>query len=189
MTDGPGERPHLLKKPVGEDDWSRGPGNAPVTLVEYADFQCGDCQRSHPAIRRVVESFGDRMRFVFRHFPLVTAHPRAEEAALAAEAAGEQEKFWEMQERLMEARGALDPEHLRRYAQELGLDMDAFERDMIDAAKKRKLREEKLLGVRSGVNGTPTLFINGVRYEGATQPVEEAELREAVDAALAESQR
>jgi protein-disulfide isomerase len=189
MTGGLRERPHVLKRPVGEDDWSRGPDSAPVTLVEYADFQCADCQRSHLAIWRVVESFGDRVRFVFRHFPLVTAHPRAEEAALAAEAAGQQEKFWEMQERLMEARGALDPEDVRRYAQELGLDMDAFERDMTDAAKKRKLREEKLLGVRSGVNGTPTLFINGVRYERATQPVEEAELREAVEAALAENQR
>ena len=175
---------HTLKQPVTEDDWSRGPAEAPVTLVEYADFECPDCQRSHPVIERVVESLGEKVQLVFRQFPLVSLHPHAQQAALASEAAGRQGKFWEMQGRLMEARGALGTEDLMGYARELGLGSERVKRDMADPALRDRIRKAKLLGVRSGVNGTPTLFINGVRFEGEREPVGEGELRGAIEAAL-----
>ncbi len=176
-----GESAHALKRPVSEDDWARGPADAPVTLVEYADFQCPNCQQAHPVIERVLDHFGDDVRFVFRHFPIVSRRERAQAAALAAEAAGRQGKFWEMHRRLMEARGALSPDDLREQAEAMGLDLGRFERDLADPELAAKIREEKLLGVRSGVNGTPTLFLNGARYEGETSPLDEAELRQAIE--------
>ncbi len=175
---------HYLKEPVGDDDWVQGPTGAPVTLVEYADFQCNDCQNSHPVLARVLASFKDEVRFVFRHFPMVSKHPQAEQAALAAEAAGRQGKFWEMERLLIEARGALSPEDLDHYAQELGLDLVQFHRDLTDDSLRAKIRRGKLAGLRSGVNGTPTLFINEVRYEGERTPVDETELRKAIEQAL-----
>jgi len=175
---------HVLKQPVTEADWVRGPAEAPVTLVEYADFECPDCQASYPVIERVLASFADRMRFAFRHFPVVSRHPRAQGAALAAEAAGRQGKFWEMHHRLFEARGALSPEDIRRQARELGLDLRRFEQDLADPELATQIHKAKLLGVRSGVNGTPTLFLNGLRLERAEPPVTEAELRAAVEPLL-----
>jgi protein-disulfide isomerase len=175
---------HLLKQSVTADDWMRGAADAPITLVEYADFQCPDCQESYPVLERVLDSYAGRMRFVFRHFPVVTRHPLAQGAALAAEAAGKQGKFWEMHQRLFEARSALAPEDLRRYAQQIGLDLARFEQDVADPALVAKIHESKLLGVRSGVNGTPTIFLNGVRHDRPTPAVEESDLRAAIEALL-----
>jgi protein-disulfide isomerase len=152
-----------------------------VTVVEYADFECPHCQRAHPVIERVLESFAPRVRFVFRHFPVTSLHPLAQGAALASEAAGRQGKFWDMQRRLMEAGGALRPDDLVRCAEALALDVTRFKRDVADPALAKKIQQGKLLGARSGVNGTPTLFINGVRYDA--EP-EEPQLMEAVRAAL-----
>ena len=175
---------HLLKDPVSEEDWTRGPVDAPATLVEYADYQCPDCQASYPVIERVLAGFGDRVRFVVRQFPLVSRHPLAQAAALASEAAGRQGKFWEMHRRLMEARGKLEPTDLLRHARESGLDIEQWQRDMSAPALAERIAQTKRLGVRSGANGTPTLFINGVRYEGETRPVREEELRAAIEEAL-----
>lgn len=172
-----------LKQPVSEEDRRRGPADAPVTLVEYADYECPDCQHSYPVIERVLESVGERVQFVFRHFPVISRHPRAEAAALAAEAAGAQGRFWEMHRRIMEAGGALSEDDLKRYAADSGLDLERFEHERQDEEARRRIRQGKVLGVRSGVNGTPTLFINGMRYEGETEPVDERELIEAIEAA------
>jgi protein-disulfide isomerase len=159
------EEAHRLKRPVSGEDWSRGPADA-VTLVEYLDFQCPVCQAAYPVIENVLESLAFRVRFVVRHFPVASIHPQAERAALAAEAAGRQERFWEMHRRLFEAKGHLEEDDLLRYAEEIGLDLDRFKRDMADEPLRAKIREQKMLGIRSGVNGTPTLYINGLRYDG-----------------------
>ncbi|MFB3880776.1 MAG: DsbA family protein [Armatimonadota bacterium] len=175
---------HLLREPPSENDWSRGPADAPVTLVEYADFQCSHCQAAHPAIERMLTFFGDRVRFVFRHFPVVSTHPQAERAALAADAAGRQGRFWEMERRLFEARGALADRDLISYARELGLDTDRFRRDMDDQDLLAKIRRQKMVGLRSGVNGTPTIYLNGVRHDGPGLPAGEAALRGEVERLL-----
>jgi protein-disulfide isomerase len=175
---------HFLKDPVSDRDWTRGPADAAVTLVEYVDFQCPDCQNSCPVIERLLAEFGGRVRFVLRQFPLVSRHPLAQTAALASEAAGNQGKFWEMYRRMMEARGELEPDDLLDYAQESGLDIEQWQRDMSAPALAERIAQTKRSGVRSGVNGTPTLFVNGVRYEGETEPVREEELRAAIEEAL-----
>ncbi len=182
------EQPPRLKRPVSDEDWARGPLGA-VTLVEYMDYQCPFCQAAHPVIERVLKALEPRVRFVVRPFPVFSLHPRAEKAALAAEAAGRQGKFWEMHQRLFEARGALGDDELSRYARELGLEEDRFQRDMKDPALLEKIKREKMLGVRSGVNGTPTLYINEVRYEGEVGPDHEAELRAAILAELNKGER
>lgn len=160
-----GEEAHRLKQPVGEGDWSRGPAEG-LPLVEYLDYQCPHCQAAFPVIENVLEELGDRVRLVIRHFPVVSLHPQAEQAALAAKAAGRQGKFWEMHRRLLEARGALEEADLQRYARQLDLDVERFNRDRLDEALAAEIREEKMLGLRSGVNGTPTLYIGDVRYDG-----------------------
>lgn len=174
-----------LREPVGDDDWTRGPADAPATLVEYADFACPFCQRAYPVIERVLAVLGGRVRFVHRHFPVESRHPRALAAALAAEAAGRQGRFWEMHRRLWEARGALSDADLERYAEELGLDLARFRGDLADPALAARIRQERLLGVRSGANGTPTLFLNGVRWDGDAQ--DEAALQVALEAAAKSS--
>jgi protein-disulfide isomerase len=157
-----------------------------VTLVEYLDYQCSHCQAAHPVIERVLELFPGQVRFVVRHFPVVSAHPQAEKAALAAEAAGRQGRFWEMHRRLMEARGALEDEDLVRYARGLNLDLARFRRDLADEALGAEVRNERLMGARSGVNGTPTLYLGGLRYGG---DVTEEELKAAIEAALEQGKR
>ena len=156
-----------LTLPVGDRDHVQGPEDAPVTLVEYGDYECPYCRQVVPIIRDLQERFGDRLRYVFRHFPLTTAHPHAQLAAEAAEAAGAQGKFWEMHDRLFEHQGPLDRAGLVRYAAELGLDTERFERELDEHVHAGRVREDFLSGVRSGANGTPAFFLNGVRYDGA----------------------
>jgi len=184
----PAEGPPRLKRPVSDDDWSRGPAGA-VSLVEYLDYQCPACQAAHPVVERVLASLPDRVRFVVRHFPIASAHPQAQRAALAAEAAGRQGKFWEMHQRLFAPRGALQEDQLLSYAGELGLDLARFGADMADEGLAAKIRREKVLGVRSGVNGTPTFYIAEARYEGETGPLREEELKAAILAELDRNQR
>lgn len=171
---------HRLRQPVSEKDWTRGPAEAPVTLVEYIDFECPHCQRAYPIIERLVGRISIEVRFVVRHFPVPSTHLHAEEAARAAEAAGRQGKFWEMYHALFAAQGRLAHEDLLRYAEELGLEAPRFRRDLEDPGVAEKIAEQRYLGLRSGVNGTPTLFINGVRYDFG---VDEEGLRKALEEA------
>jgi protein-disulfide isomerase len=154
-----------LTLPVGERDHIQGPASAPVTLVEYGDFQCPYCGQAYPIVKEVQRRIGERLRFVFRNFPLTQAHPHAEHAAEAAEAAAGQGSFWQMHDHLFEHQRALDDGHLIGYAVALGLDTGRFERDMTEHAYAGRVREDFMSGVRSGVNGTPTFYINGVRHD------------------------
>lgn len=156
-----------LTPPVSDADHRAGPDDAPVTLVEYGDFECPHCGRAHPIVRDVRKRMGQRLRFVFRHFPLSQAHPHAMHAAEAAEAAGDQGRFWEMHDVLFENQEALEDPDLIRYAQELGLDEARVGRELESGAHEKRVRAHFRSGVRSGVNGTPTFFINGVRYDGS----------------------
>lgn len=156
-----------LTLPVGEHDHVLGPKDAPVTLVEYGDYECTYCGEVQPIIARLKERFGGRLRYVFRHFPITSMHPQAQLAAEAAEAAAAQGRFWEMHDLLFKHQGELDRRHLLQYASEIGLDLEQFERDLKDGTHTRRVREDFMSGVRSGANGTPTFFINDVRYDGA----------------------
>ena len=156
----------VLTQPVSEDrDHIQGPSDAPVTLVEYGDYQCPYCGAAYPIIKEVQARMGDRLRFVFRNFPITTAHPQAEQAAEAAEEAGVQDRFWPMHDLLYENQRHLAEEDLLRYAGQLGLDVDAFGRNLTEHVQAARVREDFMSGVRSGVNGTPTFYINGVRHD------------------------
>jgi len=156
-----------LVLPVGERDHIQGSDQAPVTLVEYGDYECPYCGQAYPIVKEVQARLGDRLRFVFRNFPISTSHPHAQHAAEAAEVAGEQGKFWEMHDTLYENQDALDDDNLLRLAEQAGLDPAAFDRAMIAHAMADRVREDFMSGVRSGVNGTPTFFINELRYDGS----------------------
>jgi protein-disulfide isomerase len=157
----------MLKLPVDRKrDHMRGPADAPVTLVEYGDFECPHCGQAHYIVNEIEELLSDSLSFVFRNFPLNTVHPHAQMAAEAAEAAGAQRMFWEMHDTLFENQHALDEVHLVQYAEILGLDLQKFVRDLEEGRFAPKVREDFLSGVHSGVNGTPTFFVNGVRHDG-----------------------
>ena len=156
----------VLTLPVNERDYSIGPNNAPLTLVEYGDYECPYCRMVYHNVQALQERLDDQMHYVFRHLPLTSAHPNAQRAAEAAEAAGEQGKFWEMHRALFENR-ELDEAHIRQYAEEIGLDMAQFDRDMAERRHQDKVEEDLRSGIESGANGTPTFFVNGERYDGA----------------------
>lgn len=169
-----------LNPPVSSADHSEGPSDAPVTLVEYGDFQCPYCGRAYPIVAAIQKRMGKRLRFVFRNFPLTEIHPHAEAAAEMAEAAATKGKFWQMHTMLFTHQGALEAEHLKGYAAKVGLDAEwaaaaVAKHEFIDKVKK-----DFRSGVHSGVNGTPTFFINGVRFDGNW---DEAELLEALEGA------
>jgi protein-disulfide isomerase len=156
-----------LTLPVSETrDHIRGPRTAPATLAEYGDFECPHCGRVHFILDELMEQMGDQVRLVFRHFPLTQVHPHAQRAAEAAEAAGAQRRFWEMHDMLFENQDALEDADLMAYAQELGLDLNRFQVELVSGAHAPRVRQDFLSGVRSGVNGTPTFFINGRRHDG-----------------------
>jgi protein-disulfide isomerase len=159
------EQPRLTV-PVGPHDHVRGPADAPVTLVEYGDYECPYCGRAYPVVKRLEQAFGDQLRFVFRNFPLTQSHPHAEQAAEAAEAAGAQGKFWQMHDMIYEHQQALTTADLRHYAAVLGLNQREFDQALRQHTYADRVREDFMSGIRSGVNGTPTFFINGVRYDG-----------------------
>lgn len=161
------QRGAVLVPPVTERDHVQGPATAPVTLVEYGDFECPYCGQAYEIVKQLKQEYGDEVRFVFRNFPLTEVHPHAEDAAEAAEAAADQGKFWEMHDRLFENQGALDEAHLAAYARILSLNEDEFERDLEDHAHRARVEQDVLSGEESGVQGTPTFFINGVRYDGS----------------------
>jgi protein-disulfide isomerase len=158
--------PPTLTPPVSAADHALGPPTAPVTLVEYGDYECPYCGAAHPVVKEIYRQLGDELRFVFRHFPLTRVHPHAERAAEAAEAAGAQGRFWQMHDLLFENQNALEDEDLLVYANAIGLDVRRFVIELENGVYTPKVRADFLSGVRSGVNGTPTFFINGRRHEG-----------------------
>ena len=160
-------RPSSLSPPVSEKrDHILGPADAPVTLLEYGDYECPYCVQAHIAVGKVRAHFGDELRFAFRNFPMSQVHPHAARAAEAAEAAGAQGLFWEMHDTLYENEDALDDESLYEYAELIGLDVSEFVRALTGGVYAPRVREDFLSGVGSGVNGTPTFFINGGRHDG-----------------------
>ena len=156
-----------LTLPVAQRDHLQGSIDAPIALVEYGDYECPFCGEVYPIIKAVQERLGDRLCFAFRNFPLVNAHPHAQHAAEAAEAAGAQGKFWEMHDLLFENQDALADEDLAQYAAALGLDARRVIAEVLAGAHRARVREDFKSGAKGGVNGTPTFFINGVRYDGA----------------------
>src|SRR5574341_533958 len=151
-----------LALPVGAADHVLGPSQAPVTVVEYGDFECPNCKQAAGAVKIMLARFAGRVRFVYRHFPLEGVHPHALQAALAAEAAGAQGRFWPMHDLLFENQRHLKLPQLRRYAQQLDLDMARYDTAIVDERCLQRVREHIESGDRSGVRGTPGLFINGV---------------------------
>ncbi len=159
----------MLVEPVTEQDHTLGPETAPVTVVEYGDYECPSCLNAVPIIGEVRRSLGKRLRFVFRHFPLSSVHPHASAAAEAAEAAAEQGKFWEMHEALFRHQRELGELDLSHLALTLGLEIYRFESNRNREQYRRRICADFEGGVRSGVNKTPTLFINGRRYDGLVE--------------------
>jgi len=156
-----------LRRGVDANDWAKGPADAPVTLLEYGDFECPFCGRAFWELKRLASAVGDRVRFVFRHFPLTQLHPHALLAAEAAEAAGAQGYFWEMYEVLFQNQQNLQAPALLNDAAELGLDIRRFTRDPQEHRYQQKVQRHFIEGVRSGVNGTQSFFINGERHNGS----------------------
>lgn len=148
-------------------DHCYGPNEAPVTLLEYGDYECPYCGRAYTIIKGIQDYFENELRFAFRHFPLTQVHPHAQHAAESAEAAGAQGMFWEMHDMLYENQAALDDPSLREYALALELDMDRFDTEIMTHAHANRVREDFRSGVMSGVNGTPTFYLNGIRYDGS----------------------
>jgi protein-disulfide isomerase len=161
--------PPQLALPVGSRDHIRGPQDAPVTLVEYGDYQCPYCGEAYPIMKSLLDLEPNAIRFVFRNFPITTIHPLAETAAEAAEAAGAQGKFWQTHDWIYEHQDTIAPDDLVAAAAPLGLDVNRVAADMTARRHEKKIREDFMSGVRSGVNGTPTFFINGVRHDGGYQ--------------------
>jgi protein-disulfide isomerase len=154
-----------LRPAVSETDHRAGSDDAVITLVEYGDYECPHCGRAQPIVAEVRKRMGARLAFVFRHFPLSSMHPHADHAAEAAEAAAAQGRFWEMHEAIFAQQSALTDADLVRRAKRLGLDAARVEEELAAGIHAGRVRRDFDSGVRSGVNGTPTFFINGVRHD------------------------
>jgi protein-disulfide isomerase len=167
--------------PVGKDDHVLGLPDAPVTLVEYGDYECPACGAAYPMVKVILKRLGAKPRFVFRNMPLSEVHPNAELAAEAAEAAGAQGKFWEMHDALYEHQPELAPNLVMTLAKRLHLDLGRFEDDLVSRRFRDRVKRDFMGGIRSGVNGTPTFFVDGDRYDGPlTEPALEAALRQRI---------
>jgi len=171
-----------LRVPVGEQDHVQGNADAHGTLVEYGDYECPHCGRAHPIVKRVQKHFGKKLRFVFRNFPIAEMHPHAESAAETAEFAGAHGKFWEMHDALFENQEQLGGAFYLKLAQELGLSPQELRAAVENREYLARVKSDFTGGVRSGVNGTPTFFINGKRHDAS---FEYDDLVEAIQAALA----
>lgn len=154
-----------LKNPVTDRDHRLGPDGAPAVLVEHGDYQCPSCAAADPMVKVLLRDLGPQLQYVFRNFPLSTIHPMAELAAEAAEAAAVQGHFWEMHDTLLVNQAQLGPEFFIAAAQALNLDVRRFARELSDRIYRDRVQQDFMSGVRSGVNGTPSFFINGVRYD------------------------
>jgi protein-disulfide isomerase len=156
-----------LLLPIQADDHVQGPPEAAYTLVEYGDYECPGCGRLFITIRELCARLGDKLRLVFRHYPRSGVHPHAQQAAEAAESAGAQGRFWEMHDLLFANQNALAKKDLFRYAEQLSLAMQRFRKDLKAGVYRDLVREDFRRGVANGVYGTPALFINGIRHDGA----------------------
>jgi protein-disulfide isomerase len=170
-----------LSIPVSDKDHRQGDADAPCTLVEYGDYECPSCGQAYPIVKRVQKHFGKRLLFVFRNFPLSEMHPYAEPAAETAEFAGAHHKFWEMHDLLYENQDRLDDALLFQLAEQLQLDPEKLRQALAAKEFEPRVRADFRGGVRSGVNGTPTFFINGQRHDGA---YDYASLVEAIEGVL-----
>jgi len=161
------QAPKLEVPVTPERDHIEGPANAALTLVEYGDYQCPYCGAAYPEVKKVQKELGSELRFVFRNFPLTNMHEHAMNAAETAEAASAQGKFWPMHDFLYEHQATLgDPGVTLGYAKKLGLDTQRFEREIAQHMYQKRIKDDFMSGVRSGVNGTPTFYVNGVRHDG-----------------------
>jgi protein-disulfide isomerase len=151
---------------VGERDHVQGPATAPVTLVEYGDYECPYCRAAVPIVQELRQLLGDQLSYVFRHFPLTGSHPHAQQAAEVAEAASVQDRFFEMHAALFEHQEALEEDHLVQYAADLGLDATRIRRELAAHSYAGRVREDFTSGLASGVRGTPTFYLDDVRYDG-----------------------
>jgi len=156
----------IQRTEITDDDWCLGERNAPVTILEYGDFECPHCAAAAPALESVVDENPEAIRLIYRHFPITTIHPFATIAAEAAEAAGAQGKFWEMHNLLFANQPMFTPDNLRRLAKSIGLKVARFDKEMESHVHLPAVKEDFRRGVLDGVNGTPTIFINRVRYDG-----------------------
>lgn len=160
------EKPVELSAPVTERDHVRGSIEAPVVIVEYGDYECPHCGRAYWVIKDLLEQLGDQVAFVFRNFPITETHPRARTVAEALEAAGGQERFWEMHDSFYEHQHQLELLDLEEHAQVIGLDVDEWKRALRDRAYRDRVNDDLESGRESGVTATPTFFINGIRHDG-----------------------
>jgi protein-disulfide isomerase len=165
------QRTHLAV-PVTERDHMQGPETAAITLVQYGDYECPYTRRSTRVVQALQQQLGDQLRFVFRNFPLTEIHPHALHAAFAAEAADAQGKFWEMHDYLFHHQHTLEDADLEQFAAAIGLDVQQFARDMAQRPFASRIEEDFQSGLRSGVRGTPTFFINGTLYPGSWEQEE-----------------
>lgn len=152
--------------PVSKSDHIQGSLDAPVIMVEYGDYECPHCKAAYPNVKAIQIEFGDDLCFVYRHFPLVEIHPHAESAAESAEVAGAQGRFWEMHDMLFQNSPAIETPQLLVYAEQIGLDLERFSRELRAHKYLGRVRRDIESGVLSGVRGTPTFFINGIKHEG-----------------------
>lgn len=155
-----------LRPAVSEMDHTQGSQSPQLQIVEYGDFQCPTCGAAEPIIEKIMKEFGEAISLTFRNFPLTNLHQFAFGAAIAAEAAGKQEKYWEMHNLIFANQRSLSDETLLSLAQQIGLDMSTFNADTEDPEITKKVEADFESGARSGVNGTPTFFINGTRFDG-----------------------
>lgn len=170
-----------LKVPVTPADHIQGDDKAPITLIEYGDYECPYCGRAYYVVKNLQERYGRQLRFVFRNFPLTQIHPYAEPAAETAEFAGAHRHFWEMHDGIYENQDRLGLGLFFELAEGLGLSATSMRKALTNHVYLPKVRDDFLGGVRSGVNGTPTFFINGVRHDGS---YEFEDLAAAIDARL-----
>ncbi|MCX2429180.1 MULTISPECIES: DsbA family protein [unclassified Pedobacter] len=158
-----------LKPAIGSSDHSEGSDSAAITIVEFGDYQCPHCAHAYPIIKEIQQAFGDQIRFVFRHFPLQESHAFAFQAALAAEAAALQGKFWEMHDAIYDNQYRLNDELFQELAETIGLDIEQFDEDINTEAVKQKVEDDFESGVRSGVNGTPSFYVNETKFDGGPE--------------------
>jgi len=163
-----------LKTSITQRDHVQGADDAPLTLVEYGDFECPHCGRAHPFVKALQERFGEQLRFVYRHFPLAHIHPHAQSAAETSEFAGAHKKFWEMHDLLFENQEQLGDSLYRELAETLGLPVEQLIEALETGKFTAKVQSDFSGGVRSGVNGTPSFFMNGERFDGALEELAEA---------------
>jgi len=156
-----------LRPPVSAKDNIQGNENAIIELVEYGDYECPFCGRAYPIVKKIQEKVGNRLKFIFRNFPLTKIHHHAKLAAVATEAAAIQGKFWEMHDIVFENQKLMNHYALVNYARQVGLNLTQFENDLAKSELFEKVETDFVSGLRSGVNATPTFFINGEKYNGS----------------------